>query len=48
MLDRRSLLFTYFLYSSVYVNPKLLIHPPPLPFDNRKLVFYICESISVL
>ena len=34
MLYRRSLLFTYFIQSCVYVNPKLLINvspPPALP-----------------
>ena len=31
------------------VNPNPLIIPPSIfPFGNRKLTFYICESISAL
>ena len=51
MLYSRSLLVIYFIYSSVvYVNPNLPIYPPPptFPPSNRKFVFYICDSISVL
>ena len=33
----------------VYVNLKLLVYPSlPFPFGNRKFVFYVCVSISVL
>ena len=36
------------MYSSVFINPVLLIYPPPcFPFGNRNFVFYICEYISV-
>ena len=39
----------YFIGSSVYVNPKLLIYfSLPFPFDNHKFVFSDCESVSVL
>ena len=37
------------IYSSVYVNPRLLIYlSPTIPFGNHKFVFYACESISFL
>ena len=34
----------------VYVNPKLLIYPPPqhVPFGNRKFVFKICVQFDIL
>ena len=33
----------------VSVNPKFLTYPsPPFHFSNYKLVFYVCESISVM
>ena len=41
----RSLLVTYFLYSSIYFNPKLLIYPCPLFPLITMFVFYICKSI---
>ena len=46
MLYSRSLLTMYFIYSSVYVNSKLLIYPSllPFPFGNHKLVFKVCIS----
>ena len=30
------------------VNHTLPIYSPSFPFGNYKLVFYVCESISVL
>ena len=38
------------MYSSLYVNPILLICPfsSPLLFGNHKFVFHVCESISIL
>ena len=41
----RSLLVTYFVYSSIYFNPKLLIYPCPLFPLITMFVFYICKSI---
>ena len=45
----RSLLFIYFVYSSLYLLiPNFsFILPPPLPFGNNKIVFYVCESVCV-
>ena len=45
ILYSRSLLIFYFIYSSVRVNPNLLIYPSlylTFPFDNRKFNFYVC------
>lgn len=58
MLYTVGLLITYFLYSSVYVNAKLLIYPcattfplrqlPCFPLSIHKLVSETCQSVSVL
>ena len=49
VLHCRSLLIICFIYSSVYINPKLLIYPsPPFPFGNHKFDFYVSDSISVV
>ena len=45
------LFLIYFICSSLYLLiPYLLFVPSsiPLPFGNHKLVFYICESVSLL
>ena len=41
------LLLIYFMYSSLYL---LIPYSQfvPLPFGNHKIVFYVCESVSVL
>ena len=42
-------LFTYFIYSSLYLlipNSYFIPPPPPFPFGNPKFVLYVCESIS--
>ena len=46
MIYNGSLLFTYFIYSSDYVN----LSPPHLaiPLGDHKLIFYVYESIYVL
>lgn len=48
----RGILAAYlFWMSSVYLlipYPSLVNPPSPLPFHNRKFVFYICTSVSVL
>ena len=50
LLYSRSLLVTYFIYSSVYMSIPIFQFIPPssLPPSNHKIVFYICNSISVL
>ena len=42
--------YVHFIYSSVYVNPNLLIYPSPstFPFGSHKFDFYAHESNSVL
>ena len=42
--------YVHFIYSSVYVNPNLLIYPSPstFPFGSHKFDFYAQESNSVL
>ena len=40
--------YLFYIWSGVYVNPNLLIHPsshPPFPFGNPKFVFHVCESL---
>ena len=46
----RSLLFTYFMYNSLYllVPNSLLISLLPFPFGNHTFVFYICDYVSGL
>ena len=46
----RFLLNIYFIYSTIYLSiPISQFIPPALPpLGNHKLVFYICDSISVL
>ena len=46
MLYSRSLLFIYFIYSSMYllVSNSQFIPSPTFPFGNHKLAFYVCES----
>lgn len=43
----RSLLFSYFVYSSLYLLvPNFSFIPPlPSPFGNNKIVFSVCESV---
>ena len=53
VLYSRFLLVTYFIYNSVYMSIPvsqfiLLPTPSPFPFGTRKIVFYICDSVSVL
>ena len=54
MLNSRSLLLIYFIYSSLYLLisfPNLSFPPPfplPSPFGNQKFVFYDYKSGSVL
>ena len=48
LCSNRSLLI-YFICSSEFANPKLLIYlSPPFPSGNHKFVFYVCEFVSVL
>ena len=50
-LCSKSLLFIYFMYSSVYLLiPNSWFVPPslPLPFGNHKFVFYVYDSVSVV
>ena len=47
----QQVLISYLFYTQqfVYVNTSLPIHPtPPIPPNNHKFIFYICNSISVL
>ena len=50
--DHRSLLFTHLIHNSVCMfTPTSSFIPPltsPLPLENHKFVFYVCESVSVL
>ena len=47
-IENRSLYYSagpcHFIYSILY----LLIPPPNFLFDNCQLLFYVCESVSVL
>ena len=50
MLCSGSLLITYLIYSCVYMSVLVsqCIPPPASTLGNRKFVFYIGDSISVL
>ena len=43
-------IYLFCIYQFVSANPKFLIYPSlfSFPFGNHKLVFYVCQSISVL
>jgi len=49
-INYSNILFTYFIYSSVYllIPNSQFIPPPHFLFDNCKFVIYVCDSISVL
>ena len=40
----------HFIYSTVYllISDSSFIPPLTLPFGKHKIVFYVCESVSVL
>ena len=45
---RRTLLFIYFTFSSLYLlisNSQFIPSSPPFPFSNRKFVFHVSESV---
>ena len=49
MLYSRFLLVICFIYSSVYMLiPISRLSLPPSPPGNHKIVFYICNSISIV
>ena len=44
----KSLLFICVMYHTFYLLIPFIPSPLSFPFDNFKLVFYACESVSVL